>query len=354
MLVTESILALPFIRSLGALSEVSLHTLSAQNGSRPISERSRFITSRHRFDSAEENKEERINELLAVIEKTEADILLPVDEEYVRWVILLKSRLKQHVRLPPLPSLHLFDTLIYKNRLSRLLKMYNFPCASVHSIEEASSMAGDTIYPCLLKPVRGASGYGIKKVKNRFELIEYLNEIDAEGYMLQEYIPGEDIGCSLLAAAGELKAFTVPKKVHGEELGVATAIRFIKDEAIADYVRRLVRITGYSGWANLDFRRDRRDGQVKLIDFNARFWLCMSGSRAAGVDFSRLICRAALQEDIEFPSWNHITWHMGSSTFRHYWKKLVSFNGNHSSHPVHTDLWERISDPMPEIARYME
>lgn len=342
----ESILALPVIRSLGTLPEVIMHTLSAQNGSRSISERSRYITSLHRFGSTD--KEERTNELLAVIEEMEADILLPVEEEYVRWVITLKQRLETRVCLPPLPSLHLFDSLVHKGSLGRLLKRYDFPGPAIHSISSTPAEAG---YPCLLKPVRGSSGHGIKRIENRYELIRYLNEINPEKYILQEYIPGEDIGCSLLAEDGDLKALTIQKKAGGEELGVATALEFTQDGAIEEYTRLLLRLTGYSGWANLDFRRDRRDGQVKLLDFNARFWLSLSGSQAAGVDFSRLICRMTLGEKIDRPECRHIRWLMGRHSLLHYWNRLTGRNGH--ANPVHTDLPERLKDPLPELGRYL-
>lgn len=350
---SENILALSVIRALGSfMPDAEIHTLSSERENKSISELSKHVTSRHCFSS--DNLDNCYHELVSIIEKTGTDILLPIEEKDVRMISLLKHKLKEFVYLPPLPSPYAFDNLIYKNKLGDLLESYNLPRAVIYPLSKGVSTINDDKYPCLLKPVRGSSGIGIKKIINRDSLFQNLNSIDTEKYILQEYIPGEDVGCSFLAVDGELKALTVQKVLNGEKLGVATAMQFIEDDSITDYVNRLLEITGFNGWANLDFRRDSRDGEIKLIDFNARFWFSLLASKAAGVDFTRLICQAATGTEISPPTCRNITYFMGRNSFKYYLKKVTNPNPNKDSFPVYTDLWDRIKDPLPEIARYLK
>ncbi len=351
---SENILALSVIRALGSIMpEAEIHTISSERGDKPISELSKYVDSRHYFSS--ENLDNCNSELVNIIEKTGTKILLPIEEKNVRMISLLKHKLKELIHLPPLPSTYTFDALIYKNKLHDLLKSYDLAHPETYPLNNGNSSIDDVSkYPCLLKPIRGSSGLGIKKIMDRDLLFHNLKGLDTEKYILQEYIPGEDIGCSFLAIDGELKVHTIQKNLTGEKLGVATALKFIKDDAISEYVRRLLEVTGYSGWANLDFRRDNRDGEVKLIDFNARFWFSLLASKAAGVDFTRLICQLAMGKEIQnYPTPRNITYFMGRHSFKYYLKKMANPNSNHTSVPVYTDLWDRISDPLPEILRYI-
>lgn len=351
---SENILALSVIRALGSIiPEAEIHTVSSEKDDKSVSELSKYVYSRHYFNS--DDLDECYSELVSIIEKTGAKILLPVEEKNVRMISLLKHKLKDHIHLPPLPSTHTFDALVYKNKLDELLEAFNLPHPKTYDLRRrVSSINSNEKYPCLLKPVRGSSGVGIKKIENRNLLFQNLKNLDTEKYILQEYIPGEDVGCSFLAINGELKALTIQKVLNGEKLGVATAMKFVEDDLITEYVHRLLKVTGYNGWANLDFRRDNRTGEVKLIDFNGRFWFSLLASKAAGVDFTRLICQLAIGEEIEkYPTPRNITYFMGRNSFKYYLKKMTNSAPNHDSYPVHTDLWDRINDPLPEILRYM-
>ena len=57
---------------------------------------------------------------------------------------------------------------------------------------------------------------------------------------------------------------------------------------------RLVKALRWSGIANFDLRRDARDGRIRVIEINPRYWSSMLGSCASGVHFPHLACLAAL------------------------------------------------------------
>ena len=63
--------------------------------------------------------------------------------------------------------------------------------------------------------------------------------------------------------------------------------------------KEFLRELSYHGVAHLDFRRDVRDGQPKLLDFNARLAGTNEISLRSGIDFGYLLYKLALPEDVD-------------------------------------------------------
>lgn len=355
LLGTENILALAVIRALGTvMPDVQIHTYSPSIHRRSISERSRYVKSSKYFNSWEN---EAFEELLKNrIKETKADIVLPISDNATRTLITIKEEIGKVTHLPPLAGLEIYDRLESKDLLPDLLTELGFPQAKSWVLHSGSNAHHpEYTFPLLLKPIEGSSGLGIQKAASRKELEQLLNSVDRRQYILQEFVRGQDIGCSVLAIDGEIKACTIQKVLLNKGFGVATAIKFIDEDAIYDTTERLIRETGYSGVAHLDYRIDERDHQPRLLDFNARFWFSLLGSKAAGINFAVLACKAALGMPIEEQHYRHITYFLGSTTLRYYARKMIDFQVPiEATRSVYTDLWDRLGDPMPEFARYLK
>ncbi|HEX6983497.1 MAG TPA: ATP-grasp domain-containing protein [Balneolaceae bacterium] len=352
LLGTENQLALPVIRMLGSVlpEDARIHSLSFKKGSQ-IPAFSRYVHSHYCLQST--NEDELVGELLKRIEETEATVILPVGETYVRMLSVLKHRLEKHICLPPLSETPLFDSLVHKNKLHKLLQKHHFIRANTYSLNGLNiSLLEDDFFPCLIKPVRESSGRGIKKIKSRKALNMSISKLPPDNYILQEFIPGQDIDCSLLAVDGEIKAFTIQKGMENRGFRFSTAIKFENNKSVFNFAKRLIKITGYSGIAHLDFRLDERDGRPRLIDFNARFWRTLSGSKAAGVDFVFLTCLASTGVPFEQPHFHENIYFMGRSTLKHYYRKILNRYSGSAINTIQTDLWEKVNDPLPEIMRY--
>lgn len=350
---TESAIALPVVRILGVLlpDHVPIYSLSFDKGSYQLSTFSRYLDRHYYLESTERDK--LVQELRHVIDDTGATLMLPVDEPYVRLLSDIRNQLEDHIYIPPLPRPSVFDMLVYKDQLHAVLQKYNFPCAGTYLLN-ASNLAKFSVnsYPLILKPVHQSSGVGIRRVETRKELAESIKVTEKEDYIAQEYIPGQDMGCSLLAEDGEIKAITIQRGLEQKGFNFPTAIKFENNQPVYQTVSRLIKLTGYSGLANLDFRLDNRDGEPKLIDFNARFWSSILGSRAAGVDFVLLSCFASLGVNFKKPSFYENIYLMGASTFNYYKKNMRTMYAGSDANDISTDLWHRIFDPLPEIVRF--
>ena len=56
-----------------------------------------------------------------------------------------------------------------------------------------------------------------------------------------------------------------------------------------DYAERLLRSLGWQGVAMVEFKRDSRDGSLRLMEINGRFWGSLQLAIDAGVDFPAIL-----------------------------------------------------------------
>lgn len=350
---TENIIVLPVIRALGRIMpQTKIFTLSPASNDRPAWASSKFIADHYYFFTTK--KREKLRELINCIDLTKADIVIPADENYVRFMSEFQDTIKKHSLVPPLPSPEKFDRLVPKDKLNEFLIEKDLPHANNYRFDDPALHNWDIeSTPLLLKSVRGSSGTGMRKISSITELHEITQNLNPQKYFFQEEIAGEIIDCSFFAIEGEIKAYSIQKNLSKEGFNFSTAMEFINHKQVYKTTRKVVKESGYSGLANLDYCVDENDGQPKLIDFNARFWVSLSGSTAAGIDFTELYCLAALGHSIGGRKFKECIYLMGRSAMEHHKEKVKNLFSERSSSDIHTDLWERITDPEPEILRFM-
>jgi D-aspartate ligase len=78
----------------------------------------------------------------------------------------------------------------------------------------------------------------------------------------------------------------------------STYVESVEQPAIEEPSRRLLSAIRYTGIIELEFKRDPRDGVLKLLDVNGRFWAWHTLGRRAGVDFPYLQWQAIHGEPV--------------------------------------------------------
>jgi predicted ATP-grasp superfamily ATP-dependent carboligase len=81
--------------------------------------------------------------------------------------------------------------------------------------------------------------------------------------------------------------------------GSATYVRSIKDEELEDISLKFLQSTQYKGLGGVEFKKDPRDNQYKLIEFNARFGLWDSLSVECGMDIPYIAYCDAINIPVE-------------------------------------------------------
>lgn len=156
-------------------------------------------------------------------------------------------------------------------------------------------------FPALVKGRRGkgfcyASGRQVILVRDRREAAAVLRQYGRYELLLQEIVPGGDgslinLGIYASQVTGlPLGAFCFRKLTTVPPIfGVARVAESETAPHILRYGNDLLAEFNFTGAAHIEFRRDPRDGQDKLIEINPRFWLSNIHAAACGVNMPLML-----------------------------------------------------------------
>ena len=299
--------------------------------------------------------------VLATVRAWRPDVLLPTMDETWRLVYAFYAEYAQYTRVVPCPGRDVFEQMLNKKTMTERAQRCGVATPRTMcpaSREAALAVRHELPYPVLLKPAVSVAGQGIRKVDRAADLAGALSHFESPP-LIQELIRGEDLELTLLCLHGTPLAGSTYLSLRNAPLpfGPPIACRTIRDDALLEAGIRLLKNLRFHGVAHLDFRRDRRDGIPKLLDFNARLAGTNEISVLSGVNFPLLLYRIALGEapapcfdgetDLEF-RWlifgelRHLlrtdrTWQVA--------RQLLTRRN------VSTNLW--LTDPLPHLAHLL-
>ena len=155
-------------------------------------------------------------------------------------------------------------------------------------------------FPLIIKPRNGPGGGGITKVENIEDLHSWYSKLDRlEDQIIQPYISGYDIDCSVLCIKGKIIASTIQKSLKYESDNLwPYGLEFQQNDEIDTIVKKVVELFKWSGVVHIDLRFDEVEKKIKLIEMNPRFWASVEGSIFAGVNFPYLSCLIGLKREL--------------------------------------------------------
>jgi len=170
--------------------------------------------------------------------------------------------------------------------------------------EQLLAARDEYVYPLMVKPLLA---HAFKRVfPGKYFMVDDFDELlatfrrcqaESIGVVLLEVIPGpDDLLCSYytyLDEAGEPQ-FHFTKRIirrYPEREGFGCYHITDWNPEVRDLGLRLFRHAGLRGVANVEFKRDQRDGQLKLIECNARFTAANALLVASGLDLGLYVYR---------------------------------------------------------------
>jgi len=199
------------------------------------------------------------------------------------------------------------ETLVNKKKFYRVLSkagiVYPQTCFP-ENVKEADKLASELDYPIFVRPAITQlfswafpkSGKGFVAYSPR-ELVDYYclatqHEIDV---MFQEIVPGpptnsyqlegyynSEYNPLVLFARQRLRIW--PPDFGNTTLCVSIPMVNLNDEK--DSINKLIAAIRYNGFASAEFKKDERDGALKLLEINARPWWHFWLSGSCGVDIA--------------------------------------------------------------------
>jgi ATP-grasp in the biosynthetic pathway with Ter operon len=220
------------------------------------------------------------------------DIEVVVGADYPS--ILLLSQKGEEIRssaLVPIPHEPTLRLLNNKWNFSQLLTKLRIPQPKTELALNVRDLLGTQLaFPIITKPVDLWASVGFEMHTSIEELRQRLDTAKLRAafpLLVQEYIPGCDVGFAFTAFQGRIQAyaaFEVPEK------GVRKHFESVR---LLNYVAAIVEETGYSGVGEIDARYDPARDEYRLLEVNPRFWASVLYTQIAGMNFPDLLLRPA-------------------------------------------------------------
>jgi D-aspartate ligase len=290
--------ALSVARSLGQLG-VPVDVLAA--GPAPVA-RSRFC---RRFVASRPG-EDRQAVWLRWLEREgpPGAVVLPCDDDGVELVARNRRRLEDLGHIPIAGDDDGMLAMLDKAATYARARSLGVPAPRTVTIRDAADIdraVTEVGLPCAIKPLHSHLwqrhfNRKVVRVADEAGLRTTLAEVRGLGLevLVTEIIPGADDRFvsyyTYLDQAGDPLFHFTKRKLRGYPIhfGLWTYQVVEWHEDVADLGLRFARGAGLRGVVNVEFKRDARDGALKLIECNHRFTAANEIVRIAGVDIARL------------------------------------------------------------------
>ena len=226
-----------------------------------------------------------IEKINTYCETRKIDFVIPTDYETAYLLAKIKRHLKRCTKPFPVSEPDVLEMLDDKWEFAKLLAANDLPFPKTFLVETFEQLEKiDLPFPRIVKPFRvrrvWSGGIGASYLKkNQAEYLASGRDKGSCPLLVQEFIPGIDIDLSILAHEGKIVSWTIQKWIKNDTL------QFMSSKEILDLGRKVVAAVNYDGVAHFDLRIDERDGSVKFLECNPRFWGTLRASMWNGVNF---------------------------------------------------------------------
>lgn len=240
---------------------------------------------------------------LARVEGLGGFLLIAGGDPEVRFVSQSIDRLSAvfDVVLPPWQQLKWVCEKPLLYRRARELGLAVPLTYAITSLEQAA--AAELRFPVILKPnMGGRSRFARAKAVLTNDKASFLTayrwaaeEIGSENIVVQEMIPGggeSQFSYAALWNKGEPVAeFTARRtRQYPVDFGyTSTFVEVVDEPQLIDAARRLLGSIAHHGLVEVEFKRDTRDGSMKVLDVNPRPWTWFGLGAATGVDLGAML-----------------------------------------------------------------
>jgi len=234
-------------------------------------------------------------DFLKQISRDSPDAALLTGDEYTSHIICkYQEQLRNHYRFLA-PDYATYQQVVNKYSLSNLAKENNL---SIPSTFEFKGLDPNNLtYPVMIKPKIGAGGRGQIKFTSSSQVKAFTESYSniLEDFFIQEYVPGptsnlytvnlildQNSGPVCTFSANRLSVFTSSQIPEG----ATTFIRSIRLDDLIQVCLNFMQKIKWVGIAELEFKKDSRDGEFKLLEINPRLWSWTKLATMSGVDFA--------------------------------------------------------------------
>jgi len=192
-----------------------------------------------------------------------------------------------------------------KKKTYELAETLNIPCPktfnprSIEDVPDLFSRLPLAIKPAVKENFFYATGAKAWRADTPDQLLSFykkaIDQIKPEEILIQEIVPGDGNEqysyCAFVQNGAPCCVLTARRaRQHPREFGrAATYVETVEAPEIEILSERFLKSINYHGVVEIEYKRDPRSGEYKLLDVNARPWGFHAIGSVAGVDFPYLI-----------------------------------------------------------------
>lgn len=237
--------------------------------------------------------------LMALAAKgNERPVLIPTNDIFIEFIAERYKTLVSRFRLPAAYA-GLAAKLLDKKRFHDLCVKWDMATPGVWSVDSSHGLlelADQVPFPCLLKPAlihrarSSLKGGKVLVTRTREAFIEQVAAMpdDIGGWLVQEIIPGPESAITLFGVyvdtSGQPRQAFSARKLRQYPPGFGSA-SLVSSERCADTEATTLTFLeqiGFQGVCGAEFKRDPRDGVLKIIEINPRPTLWFQIAHDAG------------------------------------------------------------------------
>jgi predicted ATP-grasp superfamily ATP-dependent carboligase len=253
--------------------------------------------------------ESLVKTILQTLRQRHFDLVIPVSYSMTLALARQKDQLLPYTRLE-VPPYQTIAQASDKWEMTRLAQRVAVPAPRTIRASELDQLGPELRFPLVLKPQQETPGrppirYLYKKEELsavRLQLSNSRHNGASSEFIVQEYVPGH--GCGLFATYqnGVCKRVFMHRRLreYPASGGVSSCAESFYDLKLESHGRRMLDALNWHGVAMVEFRRDDRDGEYKLMEINPKFWGSLDLALAAGADFPSDLCQMALGGTLSF------------------------------------------------------
>lgn len=240
----------------------------------------------------------------------ERALLLPCSDDWTRAVAALPEKLR--ARFPsPIAPLETIEKFLDKRAFAALVDLLDVPHPRTVVVRRGDDQALDGFdfeaadAQLFLKPADSQDfvrHFGVKAlaVRDEADARARLEEVWAAGIetmLVQEYVPGPASSHyfidGFVSADGRMTARLARRRLRmfPRDFGNSTYHVTVPLEEVGEALRHLERLlseTGFRGIFSAEFKRDERDGELKILEVNVRPWWYVHFAATCGMNVCEL------------------------------------------------------------------
>ncbi|MBC7984419.1 MAG: ATP-grasp domain-containing protein, partial [Candidatus Obscuribacterales bacterium] len=292
--------ALASTRALG----VGGHTVITAGDRHPsLASVSRYSSGSEIYPNPVSDPDGFVSAVVEIAQRQRIDVVLPMTEITTLLLTQNQSALPSGCQLP-FPAPEVVSNASNKAYVMTAARALGVPIPEttiVESLAEVEALAATLSYPAVMKAsrsrVRTPSGWistGVGYANDRSAFVAAMKKLRPEEYpiLVQERIYGPGVGVFACFDRGAPLAWFNHRRIR--EKPPSGGVSVLRESApldpiAVDYANRLLSHLGWRGVAMVEFKRDNRDGSLRLMEINGRFWGSLQLAIDAGVDFPSML-----------------------------------------------------------------